>query len=55
MIADMEDEDLTEAVLLYRRAKEKELSELKENFPSLWRELENPEWRQQVASALAVL
>jgi CHAD domain-containing protein len=55
MMADMEDEDLTEAVLLYRRAKEKELSELKENFPSLWRELENPEWRQQVASALAVL
>ena len=55
MMDEVVNEDLTEAVLLYRQAKEVELAELKDNFPQLWRELENPEWRQQVASALAVM
>jgi CHAD domain-containing protein len=55
MMDEVVKEDLTEAVLLYRQAKEVELAVLKDNFPQLWRELENPEWRKQVASALAVM
>ncbi|MGD2050120.1 MAG: CHAD domain-containing protein [Chloroflexota bacterium] len=55
MMDEVVKEDLTEAVLLYRQAKEVELAELKDNFPQLWRELENPEWRKQVALALAVM
>lgn len=55
MMASVEDEELNAAINLYRQAREKELSGLIVDFSSLWSELENPEWRQQVASALAAM
>lgn len=55
MMASEEDEELNTAINLYRQAKEKELSGLIVDFSSLWNELENPEWRLQLASALAAM
>jgi CHAD domain-containing protein len=55
MMASVKDEDLNTAVVLYQQAKEKELNGLTKDFPLLWIELENPEWRNQVALALAAM
>lgn len=55
MMTSVKDKDLNTAVVLYQQAKEKELYGLTKDFPLLWIELENPEWRNQVALALAAM
>jgi CHAD domain-containing protein len=47
--------ELAPAVALYREARLAELEGLVADFPERWGEFERPEWRQQLAAALAVL
>jgi CHAD domain-containing protein len=55
MLDKVAEEDLAAAVILYRQSREAELQRLIDEFPSLWAEFDRPEWRQQLASAVAVL
>jgi CHAD domain-containing protein len=55
MVAKITEEDLALAVTLYRLSREVELQRLVDGFPQLWGEFDRPVWRQQLASAVAIL
>ena len=55
MLAKVTEEDLAAAVTLYRQSRKVELQRLVDGFPQLWEEFDRPVWRQQLASAVAIL
>jgi CHAD domain-containing protein len=55
MLDRIEDQQLARQIGLYRATKENELENLATSFGNLWAEFNQPEWRQQLAAAIAVL
>lgn len=55
MLDSIEDQQLTRQIGLYRTTKENELEILATSFSDLWEEFNQPEWRQQLATAIVVL
>lgn len=55
MLAQMDGAALATGIDLYRGVIEAQLEQLRQSFPGLWDELDRPEWREGLASAVAVL
>ncbi|MGD8584436.1 MAG: CHAD domain-containing protein [Chloroflexota bacterium] len=55
MLDQVDEPDLADAIGLYRGVIADQLQQLRESFPSLWAEFDRPDWRQRLASAVAVL
>jgi CHAD domain-containing protein len=55
MLNEVDDPELAEAVALYRGVVADRLQGLREGFPAAWEAFDRPDWRQRLASAVAVL
>jgi len=55
MMDQIDKRELNPAIAIYRPVVEERLQHLRDSFPSLWAELNSPEWRANLASAVAVL
>jgi CHAD domain-containing protein len=55
MLNEVDDPELAAAVSMYRGEIAGQLQQLRDGFPGVWAAIDHPDWRQRLASAVAVL